>query len=93
MENWKRALLAASVGASVLLFLKGKRTAGIICAGAGLATLASEYPEEFARFRENLPDYVERGTRFVDVASRAGERLAKYAEQRGRVALDEMGSW
>lgn len=93
MENWKRALLAVSVGASVLLFLKGKRTAGIICAGAGLATLASEYPEEFARFRENLPDYVERGTRFVVVASRAGERWARHAGERGRAALGEVGSW
>lgn len=93
MANWKRALLAGSVGASAVLLLKGKWTAGIILAGVGLVTLASEYPEEFARFRENLPDYVERGTRFVDVASRAGERLARYAGQRGRAALDEMGSW
>ncbi|MBZ5704101.1 MAG: hypothetical protein LAN63_02000 [Acidobacteriia bacterium] len=93
MANWKRALLAGSVGASVVMFLKGKWPAGIILAGVGLATLASEYPEEFARFRENLPDYVERGTRFVEVASRAGERLARYAEQRGRAALGEMGSW
>ncbi|MBZ5598188.1 MAG: hypothetical protein LAN83_07685 [Acidobacteriia bacterium] len=93
MENWKRVLLAASVGASAVLFLKRKWPAGIIFAGVGLATLASEYPEEFARFRESLPEYVERGTRFVDVASRAGERLARYAEQRGRAALDEMGSW
>jgi hypothetical protein len=93
MTNWKRALLAGSVGASVVLFLKGKWTAGILCAGVGLATAASEYPEEFARFRENLPNYVERGTRFVDAASRAGERLARYAQQQGRAALDEMGSW
>lgn len=93
MENWKRVLLAVSVAASVLLFLKGKRTAGVICVGAGLATLASEYPEEFAKFRENLPDYVERGTRFVEVASRAGERWARHAGERGRAALGEVGSW
>lgn len=93
MTNWKRAVLAGSVGASAVLFLKGKWTAGIICAGIGLVTVASEYPEEFARFRENLPDYVERGTRFVEVASRAGERLATYTRRQGRAVLDEMGSW
>ncbi|HVO81079.1 MAG TPA: hypothetical protein VMT28_10130 [Terriglobales bacterium] len=93
MENWKRAVLGVSLGASAVLLLKRKWPAGIILAGVGLATLASEYPEEFARFRESLPDYVERGTRFVEVASRAGERLAKFAQERGRAALDEMGSW
>jgi hypothetical protein len=92
MENWKRALLAGSAGMSAIMFLKGKRTAGVILAGVGLATLASEYPEEFAKFRENLPDYVERGTRFVEVASRAGERLAKYAKRLARAALDEIDS-
>ena len=92
MTNWKRMLLAASAGASTLLFLKGKWTAGILTAGVGLATLASEYPEEFARFRDHLPDYVERGTRFVDMAARAGERFARQARRRGLAALDEIGS-
>jgi len=83
MENWKRALLAGSAGASVMLLLNGKRAAGVLCAGISLATLASEYPDQFAEFREKLPDYVERGTRFLDVVSRAGERLAEAAESRG----------
>jgi hypothetical protein len=82
MENWKRALLAGSAGTSAVMFLKGNRTAGFILAGVSLATLASEYPEKFAEFRENLPRYVERGTRFLDAASRAGERLAEVAEKR-----------
>src|SRR6266550_4384716 len=83
MENWKKALLAGSAGASALLFLKGKPSAGLILAGVGLATLASEYPEKFAEFRENLPDYVDRGTSFLNLVSRAGERLAEAAERRG----------
>jgi len=82
MENWKRALLAGSAGASVILLLKGKRASGILFGGISLATLASEYPDQFAEFRENLPDYVERGTHFLDVVSRAGERLAEAAENR-----------
>ena len=83
MENWKKALLAGSAGASALLFLKGKPSAGLILAGVSLATLASEYPEKFAEFRENLPDYVDRGTSFLNLVSRAGECLAEAAERRG----------
>ena len=52
MENWKRALLAGSAGTSAVMFLKGNRAAGFILAGVSLATLASEYPEKFAEFRE-----------------------------------------
>jgi len=33
MENWKKALLAGSAGASAILFLKGKPSAGLILAG------------------------------------------------------------
>jgi hypothetical protein len=80
MENWKRALIASSVGVSVFMFLKRKPSAGIIVAGVGLATLASEYPEKFSGLRERLPDYLEQGRAFVGVVSRVGERLAEVAE-------------
>ena len=33
MENWKRAVVAGSVGTSAILFVKGKRPAG--CADGG----------------------------------------------------------
>jgi hypothetical protein len=79
MENWKRALVAGSAGVSVFMFLKRKPAAGIVLAGVGLATLASEYPEKFAGLRERLPDYVDQGTAFVNVVSRLGERLAEAA--------------
>jgi hypothetical protein len=83
MESWKRAVLAGSVGLSVIFLLKGNRTGGLICGGVALATLASEYPEKFAEIRAKLPDYVERGTTFLEVVSRVGERLAEVAETRG----------
>lgn len=83
VENWKRALLVGSAGAAVIMFLKGKSTAGIVLAGVGLATLASEYPDKFAEFRDKLPEYIERGNAFLDVVSRVGERLADAAERRG----------
>ena len=82
VENWKRALLAGSAGAAVIMFLKGKPTAGVILTGVGLATLASEYPEKFEDFRERLPEFIERGNAFLDVVSLVGERLAEVAEHR-----------
>ncbi len=83
MEYWKRALLAGSAGAAAIMFVKGNKSAGLILAGVGLATLASEYPEKFAELRENLPDYIERGTTYLDVVTRVGERLAHVVDSRG----------
>ena len=82
MEGWKRAVLAGSAGLSVICLLKGSRTGGVIFGGVALATLASEYPDEFARFRRRVPEYMERATTFLEVASRVGERLADLAERR-----------
>ena len=84
MENWKLALLGGAAGVGTIMLLKRKWTAGIILAGVGVATLASEYPEEFAQIRNRLPDFIERGNQFLEVASRVGDRLADVAEQRGR---------
>jgi hypothetical protein len=83
MENWKKVLLAGSAAAAIILLLKGNKTAGLIAGGVGLATLAAEYPDKFAEIRENLPEYVERGTTYLDVVSRVGERLAEVTENRG----------
>jgi hypothetical protein len=83
MENWKRALLAGSAVAAVITFVKGKSNAGIILSGIALATLASEYPDEFAELRDQLPRFIERGTTFLSVATRVGGRLAEAADGRG----------
>jgi hypothetical protein len=93
MQNWKRAAVAGSIGTSAILFLKGKRPAGVLLAGIGLAVLASEYPEKFRRLREDLPDYVDRGMRFLETVSRVGERLAEATERRGRAAWKEIRSF
>jgi len=84
MENWKRAVVGASAGAAVLMLAKGKTTAGVVLAGVGLSMLASEYPDQFAEFRERLPEYVERGSVFLDIVVRAGERLAQAESQISR---------
>lgn len=83
MPNWKRALLAGSAGAAVVMFLKGRPAAGVVLAGIGLATLASEYPEKFEELRDKLPEYVERGASYFDSAARLGQRLAEAAERKG----------
>lgn len=90
MENWKRALLAGAAGVSLIMLLKGHKSAALIAAGVSLAALASEYPDQFTEFRENLPEYVERGTSFLDVVGRVGERLADVAESRGSDWLEAL---
>ena len=80
MENWKVALIGGSAGVGTVLFLKKKWTAGIILSGIGLAALASEYPEKFEEVRRRLPDFIERGNSFLEVASRVGGRLGEAAE-------------
>jgi hypothetical protein len=83
MENWKKAVLAGAGGLAVIFLLKGHRTGGFILGGVALATLASEYPETFAEIRSQLPDYIDRGTALLELASRIGERIADMAESRG----------
>lgn len=80
MEYWKRAVLAGSAGIAAVMFVKGNKAAGLILAGIGLATLASEYPEKFEELQESLPDYIERGTNYLDMITKAGRRLADAAE-------------
>jgi hypothetical protein len=90
MENWKRGLIAGATGLSIVLLFKGKRTGGLIFGGIALATLASEYPDEFAEIRKRIPDWVEHGSTFLDVASRIGERLGDLAQRRGSEWVDAL---
>src|SRR5690242_15824363 len=82
MEDWKRAVIAGSAGLGMIFLLRGSRTGAMVFGGVALAALASEYPEQFARIRSRLPEYVERGTAFVDVTSRIGERIAEVTDKR-----------
>jgi hypothetical protein len=90
MENWKVALLSGAAGAGTAMFLKKKWTAGIILEGVGLATLASEYPEKFAEVRQRLPNLIERGNNFLEVATRVGDRLAEAAENRSKTWYESL---
>jgi hypothetical protein len=93
MENWKRAVIAGSVGAATMLLLKGKRPAAVLVGGVGLAVLASEYPDQFEKIREELPSYVRQGAKFLDLAMQIGSRIEELAERRAARAFEELGEY
>jgi hypothetical protein len=93
MENWKRAVIAGSAAAAAVLVLKGKRPAAVLVGGVGLAVLASEYPEQFGKIREELPSYVRQGTKFLDLAMKIGNKVEEWAEQRAARAFEELGEY
>jgi hypothetical protein len=78
MKHWKQAFIFGSLGASIYLFLSGRKPAAGVLAGLGLAALASEYPEEMQRLWERAPEYVDRANRIVNVAAAFLERLAEH---------------
>ena len=96
MENWKRAVIAGSVGTGVLLLMKGKRPAAVLAGGVGLAVLASEYPERFEAVWENAPDYLQKGMQIFSTLQKVGENFAEQAERRSvdtwRTIRSEYGS-
>jgi hypothetical protein len=93
MENWKRAVIAGSAWTATMLLLKGKRPAAVLVGGVGLAVLASEYPKQFVRIREDLPSYVRQGTRFLDLAMKIGSKIGERMEQRAAQAFEELGEF
>jgi hypothetical protein len=82
MENWKKAVIAGSTGLAVISLMKKSRTGVFLFGGVALATVASEYPDKVAEVRRKLPQYVDRGTALLEIASRIGERLAEATESR-----------
>jgi hypothetical protein len=90
MKHWKQALIASSAGASIALGLQRRKTASLVLAGVGLVTLASEHAGKFKRLYQNLPDYLERGSKILETASLIGVGVAKFAESRGVTGWDEI---
>ncbi len=90
MDSWKKAVVAASVGASMVLFLKKRNAAGVLAGGVALAILAAEYPEKFDNVRRQLPDYFDRGMHVMEMAARAGKRITEAAGQSAVDMWEEM---
>jgi len=90
MENWKRAAIAGSAATAVMLALRGRRPAAVLVGSLGLAVLASEYPDQFVRIREELPSYVRR---FLDLAIKIGSKIEELAEKRAARAFEQLGEY
>ena len=91
MDSWKKAVVAGSIGAAVIFFMKKRYPAGVLATGVGLAMLASEYPEKFEKVRSVLPDYFDRGMQVMEMAGHAGRKITQAAGQRAIDAWDEIG--
>jgi hypothetical protein len=81
--DWKKALMYGSFAAGAVLFLSGKRPAGLAMAGVGLATLASQHPEKLEELWDRMPEYLDKGTQFVEMAADLIEQMTEQAEQAG----------
>jgi hypothetical protein len=93
MENWKRAVIAGTAATAAMLALRGRRPAAVLVGSLGLAVLASEYPEHFARIREEMPSYVRQGTRFLDLAIKIGSKIEQVGEKRAANAFEQLGEF
>ena len=91
MQNWKKAVVAGSVAAGVIMILKGKRSLGAAATTAGLVLLASEYPEQFEQVWENAPEYISRGSKIFQTVQRFAERYANQAAHGMGDALRAVG--
>lgn len=80
--DWKKGLIYGSFVAGAVLFLTGRRPAGLAVTGIGVATLASEHPEKFEELWRRMPEYVEKGSKLVDIAASFLERLGEQRSYR-----------
>jgi hypothetical protein len=92
MDSWKKAVVAGSIGAATIFFMKKRFPAGVLASGVALAMLAAEYPEKFEKVRQSLPDYFDRSMRVMEMAGRAGQRITDAAGRGGGAGVwDEIG--
>ncbi len=82
MVKWKQAVIIGAIGGAAVLALTGRRGAGAMLAGLGVAVLASEYPDKVEEFMDRAPEYLQKGTQVMNVVSGFLERLAEHQQQR-----------
>ncbi len=90
MEGWKRAVVFGALGLGGVLLITGKRGLGMVAAAAGLAVLASEYPDKFEELWEEAPEYIDRGIKIFNSMSRVAEHLAEEGARRSQGAWREL---
>lgn len=67
--DWKKGLIYGSFAAGAILFIFGRRPAGLAVAGIGVATLIAEHPEKFEEVWDRMPEYIDKGGRLLDRAA------------------------
>ncbi len=82
MQNWKKAIVFGAIGAGAVLLITRRRPLGMAFAAAGLAVLASEYPEKFEVVWQNAPEYMQKGMQIFATLEKMGEGFAEEAERR-----------
>jgi len=92
MDSWKKAVVAGSIGAATVFFMKKRFPAGVLATGVGLAVLAAEYPEKFEKVRKSLPDYFDRGMHVMEMAARAGKRIGDVTGREALGVWEEFGA-
>jgi len=92
MQSWKKAVVFGSIGVGAALIITGRRPLGMACTAAGLAVLASEYPEKFEAVWGNAPDYLQKGIQIFATLQKLGEGFAEEAERRSVSAWREVRS-
>ena len=90
MQSWKKALVLGSIGLGVGLMVPRRRPLGMAFTAAGLAVLASEYPEKFEGIWENAPDYLHKGMEIFATLQKVGADFAEDAERHSVNALRDM---
>ncbi|HMK28954.1 MAG TPA: hypothetical protein VK473_04655 [Terriglobales bacterium] len=73
MTTFKKAVVIGSFSIGALLLLKGKRTAGLMVATAGVALLAAEFPKGFAVVSVFMPPYISRAAKLYSTVSRMAD--------------------
>jgi len=79
--DWKKVFIYGSFAAGAVLFIAGRKPAGLTVAGVGLAALASQHPEKLKELWRRMPEYLEKSGKFVDMAAAL---LEKLSEQQSR---------
>ncbi|HLJ88073.1 MAG TPA: hypothetical protein VKZ53_14720 [Candidatus Angelobacter sp.] len=74
--DWKKTLVFGSIAAGAALFMSGRKPAGLAVAGIGVAVFASQNPEKLEEIWNRMPEYVEKGSRVVDIAAGFLERFS-----------------
>ncbi len=81
MDNTKKALIYGSFGVGIALLLRGHRTAAMTLGGVALATLATEYPDQFESLWRDTPEFIEKSSKIVNSVIELVDRLSDQSKR------------